>query len=124
LPAARLVSLDVLRVAISLALVASVACGGPSYFGHAPGEDWGVSIRDGDPFFPTSVDVGVGSTVNWTNYGIAAQVLRSGTPAHPTPLISASIPPKHSFRYTFTQTGTFEFFLQDHPDIQGRVTIR
>ncbi|TMC77015.1 MAG: hypothetical protein E6J15_04780 [Chloroflexi bacterium] len=25
---------------------------------------------------------------------------------------------------TFTQTGTFEFFLQDHPDVQGRMTIR
>jgi plastocyanin len=114
----------VLRIAILLAFVASAACGGPTYFGHRPGDDWGVSIHDADPFFPTWVDVGVGSTVNWTNYGAASQVLRSGTPAHPTPVFSASIPPNLSFRYTFTQTGTFEFFLQSHPEVRGRVTIR
>ena len=77
-----------------------------------------------NPFFPAWVDVGVGATVKWTNYGDAPQVLRSGTPAHPTPVFTASILPNVSFRYTFTQTGTFEFFLQDHPDVQGRVTIR
>jgi plastocyanin len=107
-----------------LAFVASIACGGPTYFGHGLGEDSGVSIHDGDPFFPAWVDVGVGSTVNWTNYGIAAQVLRSGTPAHPTPIFTGSIRPKLSFRYTFTQTGTFEFFSKDHPEVQGRATIR
>jgi len=117
-------TLDVLRFAILLAFVAAVACGGPTYFGHRPGEDWGVSIHEADPFFPAWVDVGVGATVEWTNYGGAPQVLRSGTPAHPTPVFSASILPSLSFRYTFNQTGRFEFFLQDHPDVQGRVTIR
>ena len=117
-------TLDVRRLAILLAFVASVACGGPTYFGHAPGEDWGVSVHDADPFSPTWVDVGVGATVRWTNYGLAPEVLRSGTPTHPTPVFSAWIAPNASFAYTFTRTGTFEFFLQEHPDIQGRVTIR
>jgi len=114
----------VLRPAVLLAFVASVACGGPTYFGHSPGEDWGVSVHEGDPFFPVWVDVGVGATVKWTNYGGAPQVLRSGTPSHPTPVFNAWIAASLSFRYTFTRTGTFEFFLQGHPDVQGRVTIR
>src|SRR6266550_177737 len=92
--------------------------------GIRPGEDWVVSVHEGDPFFPTWVDVGVGATVKWTNYGSGPEVVRSGTPTHPTPVFSAWIAPNASFRYTFTRTGTFEFFLKDHPDIQGRVTIR
>ena len=113
-----------LRAAVLLAFVASLACGGPTYFGHAPGDDWGVSINEGDGFLPDWVDVSVGATVVWRNYADSTQVLRSGTPSHPTSLINASIPPKLSFRYSFTQAGTFEFFLQDHPDVQGKVTIR
>ena len=116
-------TLDVPRLAILLAFVASGACV-PTYFGHSPGEDWVVSVHEGDPFFPTWVDVGVGATVKWTNYGSGPEVVRSGTPTHPTPVFSAWIAPNASFRYTFTRTGTFEFFLKDHPDIQGRVTIR
>ena len=115
---------DVPRLAILLAFLASTACTGPTYFGHSPGEDWGVSVDEGVPFFPAWLDVGVGATVKWTNYGPASAVLRSGTPTHPTPVFSAWIAPNASFRYTFTRTGTFEFFLKDDPDTQGRVTIR
>ena len=115
---------DVPRLAILLAFLASTACTGPTYFGHSPGEDWGVSVDEGVPFFPAWLDVGVGATVKWTNYGRASAVLRSGTPTHPTPVFSAWIAPNASFRHTFTRTGTFEFFLKDHPDTQGRVTIR
>lgn len=117
-------TLDMLRLAILLAFLASVACGGPTYFGHRPGEDWEVSIHGANAFFPAWVDVGIGATVKWTNYGDAPQVLRSGTPSHPTPVFNAWIASNASFRYTFTQTGTFEFFLRDHPDVRGRVTIR
>jgi plastocyanin len=114
----------VLGIAILLAFVASVACARPTTFGHPPGEDWDLCIHDGHPFFPPWTDVGVGATVKWTNSGGVTQVLRSGTSAHPTSVFSGSIPPKRSFSYTFRQTGTFEFFLQDHPDVQGGVTVR
>jgi len=43
---------DVPRLAILLAFLASSACTGPTYFGHSPGEDWGVSVNEGELFFP------------------------------------------------------------------------
>jgi len=112
------------RLVILLVFLGSIACTGPTYFGHAPGEDWGVSLHDSDPVFPAWIDVGTGATVRWTNYGSAPQILRSGTPERPRPFFTAWIPPDASFSYTFTRTGTFEFFLQAHPEVQGKVTIR
>lgn len=102
----------------------STACAGLTYFGHSPEEDWAVSVHEGDPFFPAWINVGVGATVKWTSYGSRAQVVRTGTPTHPTPVFSAWIATNASFRYSFTRSGTFEFFLQEHPDIRRRVTIR
>jgi plastocyanin len=112
------------RLVILLAFLSSIACARPTYFGHAPGDDWGVSVHGADPFFPAWIDVGVGATVRWTNYGSTPQILHSGTPAQPTPVFVAWIAPGASFSYTFSLGGSFEFFLRGHPEVQGKVTIR
>src|SRR5206468_6804824 len=65
---------SVSRLVILLVFLGSIACTGPTYFGHAPGEDWGVSLHDSDPVFPAWIDVGTGATVRWTDYGSAPQI--------------------------------------------------
>jgi len=112
------------KLALCLVLV-TTACGtGGTYFGHQPGEPMGVSIMDAATVFPEWVDVRTGSTVVWTNYSTSPQIVRSGTPEHPTPIFNAWLESGKTFSHTFARSGTFEFFSGFQPSMRGRVTVR
>jgi hypothetical protein len=96
------------KLALCLVLV-TTACGtGGTYFGHQPGEPMGVTIMDAAT----------------TNYSTSPQIMRSGTPEHPTPIFNAWLEPGKTFSHTFASSGTFEFFSGFQPSMHGRVTVR
>ena len=115
-----------LRKALVLALVSATACGpATTYFGHQPGEPWGVAIIDSEPpFFPQWLDLPAGSTVSWWNQTSSPAVVHSGTPKQPTTAFVFWIAPESRASYTFTRSGTFEFFLTGRPNQTGRAIIR
>jgi plastocyanin len=113
-----------LAATLAAAIVVAACAPGPAYFGHSPGEPWGVAVLDDQSFMPLWLDLPAGSTVTWWNQGSSAAVVHSGTPAHPTPLFVFWLPPGSRAAYTFTRPGTFEFFSPGRRNQTGQAIIR
>ena len=66
------------------------------------------------------LQVTVGTTVEWTNNDPMPHTVTATDKSFDSRLIN----PGKTFRYTFTRTGTFNFFCQPHPFMKGTVVVR
>ena len=76
----------------------------------------------GDNFFaPSSITIGVGETVTWSNVG---QVIHTVT-ANDGSFDSGDLDPGQGFSHTFTQSGTFAYYCVPHQFVgmKGTVTV-
>jgi plastocyanin len=98
---------------------------GPSTLVSSAGST-SVSILDGNSqssfrFSPSSVTVGAGDTVTWTNNGSASEghdVSGSGG------LGSGTLHSGQSYSHTFASPGTFSYICSIHPFMKGTVTVQ
>jgi plastocyanin len=98
---------------------------GPSTLVSSAGST-SVSILDGNSqssfrFSPSSVSVGAGDTVTWTNDGSAPEghdVSGSGG------LASGTLHSGQSYSHTFSSPGTFSYICSIHPFMKGTVTVQ
>ena len=85
-----------------------------------------VATKD-NYYVPANLTVNVGTTVVWTNEGTDIHTATSyATGPGGTGYIwnSGILNPKQSYNYTFTQTGTFNYFCGVHPTIMfGQVVV-
>jgi LPXTG-motif cell wall-anchored protein len=82
-----------------------------------------VSIQDGNSqssfrFSPSSITVGSGDTVTWTNNGsephdVSGDGLSSGT-----------LSPGQDYSHTFNSPGSFSYVCSIHPFMKGSVTVK
>jgi len=120
-----------------LGTIAILACAGPA------GPPQAVTIK-GFAFGPATVDITKGTTVTWTNQDTVPHTVTTGTApptfpplpsgASPTPFPSLSsgdgrvnsgrIEPNGTFSFTFSQTGTFNYFCAVHPAMKATLTVR
>jgi plastocyanin len=85
-----------------------------------------VSILDGNTqsafrFSPSSITIGAGGTVTWTNSGKAPEghdVSGSGG------LGSGTLQSGQSYSHTFSSPGTFSYICSIHPFMKGSVTVQ
>jgi plastocyanin len=104
---------------------APAADAGPSTLVSSAGST-SVSILDGNSqssfrFSPSSVSVGAGDTVTWTNDGSAPEghdVSGSGG------LGSGTLNSGQSYSHTFASPGTFSYICSIHPFMKGTVTVQ
>ncbi len=77
-------------------------------------------------FRPAELEVTVGTTVEWINQEeSASHTVTSGTPDHPSGVFdSGRLRPGDSFRFTFNQPGTYEYFCSIHPRMRGRIIVK
>lgn len=76
-------------------------------------------------FVPPSLTVPRGTTVQWNNVDSVNHTVTSGVPGAPTGLFrSGVIPPNGTFRYTFNEVGTFQFFSELDAGMTGSVTVQ
>ncbi len=68
-------------------------------------------------FDPAVITVPAGSTVTWTNTGVAPHTV-TGAFGDSGTLASGQI-----FRHTFTEAGTFDYACQFHPQMTGQVVV-
>ena len=88
--------------------------------GAASGET--VAVDVGDNFYePTTVTIPVGGTVTWTNGGAEPH---TATARDRDALQSGTLTPGESFAETFEAAGTYEYFCEFHPDMEGTVVVR
>jgi plastocyanin len=114
--------------AIVLVGLAFVGCGGtPATQAPSPQAPTGteapaadgasVSIVD-NAFDPTSVSVGVGDTVTWTNDGQNAHTVTFADGVD-----SDSIAAGATFDHTFDEAGEFSYVCKFHGNMQATVTV-
>ena len=76
-------------------------------------------------YVPSSVNVGVGETVTWSNDDTAAHTVTSGTASGgPDGVFDSSLfAAGTTFSHTFEEEGTFDYFCMVHPWMVGAVTV-
>jgi len=77
-------------------------------------------------FAPNPVAIKSGTTVIWTNSDSASHTVTSGQPSDTTPgtlFDSGLIKPGKTFQFTFTKTGSQDYFCSVHPWMTGKVTV-
>jgi len=77
-------------------------------------------------FQPAALEVTVGTTVEWVNQEEAVpHTVTSGSPGYPSGLFdSGRLSPGDSFRFTFQQPGTYEYFCSIHTRMRGRIIVK
>ncbi|WP_376788689.1 plastocyanin/azurin family copper-binding protein [Thermoflexus sp.] len=77
-------------------------------------------------FRPAELEVAVGTTVEWINQEeSASHTVTSGTPDYPSGVFdSGRLRPGDSFRFTFQQPGTYEYFCAIHSRMRGRIIVK
>jgi plastocyanin len=71
-------------------------------------------------FQPGTVTIQVGDTVTWTNND---SVAHTATSTDDPALFDGEMAPGESFSFTFTEAGSFAYFCEIHPEMEGTVVV-
>jgi plastocyanin len=71
-------------------------------------------------FKPGTVTIQVGDTVTWTNND---SVAHTATSVDDPEAFEGKMDPGESFSFTFSDAGTFDYFCEIHPDMEGTVVV-
>jgi plastocyanin len=82
-----------------------------------------ISIK-GFAFNPNQPSLTKGATITWTNDDGTTHTVTSGVPGTPTGKFDQSVDAGKTFSFTFTETGTYEFFCNIHNSMRGTVTVK
>ena len=75
-------------------------------------------------YVPSSVNIGVGETVTWSNDDTAAHTVTSGSVGGVDGIFDSSIfTAGTTFSHTFEEEGTFDYFCMVHPWMVGNVIV-
>lgn len=77
-----------------------------------------VSIK-GFAFVPADLSIKAGDTVEWTNNDQTSHTVETGDGT----VKSGEILPGETFRFKFSNTGTFDYKCGFHPSMHGSVTV-
>jgi plastocyanin len=80
----------------------------------------GVEVAiEGFAFKPAILNIPVGTTVIWENEDNALHTVT----ARDSSFDSGSLSHNDTFSYTFEQSGTYEYYCQFHPHMEGKVVV-
>ena len=82
-----------------------------------------ISIK-GFAFNPNQPSVTKGAAITWTNDDGTTHTVTSGVPGTPSGKFNQSLDAGKTFSFTFTETGTYEFFCNIHNSMRGTVTVK
>ena len=102
----------------SLAFAYLAQPGAASTAGTAATGPDGVAIQDYS-FRPATLRVAVGTTVTWTNRDVVAHTVTGRSGDWGSGLLAEG----QQFSYTFTEPGTYDYFCEPHPSMEGRVVV-
>src|SRR5829696_7345762 len=83
----------------------------------------GASTLTTDAFSPNPIQVGVGTSVTWTNNDVEPHTVKAGENATPSGLFDSYIPPAGIFQHTFTEVGEYPYFCILHPNMVGIISV-
>ena len=77
----------------------------------------------GNTFQPAEISISAGTTVTWTNEDAVGHTVTSGTRGSPSGMFDESVNAGGTFSFTFTESGTYEYFCSIHPGMDGTVIV-
>jgi plastocyanin len=114
----------VLGPALLITVIAVGCASSPATFGTTGGViSNSVSIK-GFAFNPAQVNVTKTGTVTWTNDDGTTHTVTSGVPGTPNGKFDQRVESGNTFKFTFTDAGTYEFFCSIHNSMRGTVTVK
>lgn len=72
-------------------------------------------------FAPQTIEIKTGQTVEWTNHDMTPHTVTSQGAGD---LNSGSIDAGASWRHTFTQAGSFQYYCTFHPEMKGAIFVK
>ena len=75
-------------------------------------------------FNPAQLSVNKGATVTWTNEDGTAHTVTGGAPGAPSGKFDQQIEGGQTFKFTFADAGTYEFFCKIHTTMKGTVLVK
>ena len=82
-----------------------------------------ISIK-GFAFNPNQPSVAKGATITWSNDDGTTHTVTSGVPGTLSGKFDQRVEPGTTFSFTFTESGTYEFFCNIHNSMRGVVTVK
>jgi plastocyanin len=82
-----------------------------------------ITIK-GFAFNPNQPSVVKGATITWTNDDGTTHTVTSGVPGSLSGKFDQRVEAGKTFSFTFTETGTYEFFCNIHNSMRGTVTVK
>jgi plastocyanin len=82
-----------------------------------------ISIK-GFAFNANQPSVAKGATITWTNDDGTTHTVTSGVPGTPSGKFDQRVEPGKTLAFTFTDTGTYDFFCNIHNSMRGTVTVK
>jgi plastocyanin len=74
-------------------------------------------------FAPATVEAPVGTTINWTNRDAIEHSVTEGSPDMSPAFDSGFFIQEQSWSFTLTEPGTFHYYCQRHPFMQGDLIV-
>ena len=74
-------------------------------------------------FEPAEITVAAGTTVIWVNDSGVEHTVTAGTRGNPTNLFDETVSTGDSFSYQFDEPGTYQYFCDIHPGMDGVVAV-
>ena len=107
-----------------LLCVLAASCASQSTSSPSPaGAATQISIK-GFAFNPNQPSLTKGATITWTNDDGTTHTVTSGVPGTPSGKFNQSLDAGKSFSFTFSESGTYEFFCNIHQSMRGTVTVK
>ena len=72
---------------------------------------------------PAELSISSGTTVTWTNEDNVGHTVTAGTRGSPTGQFDENVPAGESFSYTFTESGTYDYYCSIHPGMDGTMIV-
>jgi len=82
-----------------------------------------ISIK-GFAFNPNQPSVAKGATITWSNDDGTTHTVTSGVPGTPSGKFDQRVEPGTMFSFTFSESGTYEFFCNIHNSMRGTITVK
>ena len=74
--------------------------------------------------FPPNMDVAKGTTVTWTNKDSVGHTVTSGTRPNKDGKFDGQLAAGSTFSFTFTDSGTYQYFCTVHSSMNGTITVK
>ena len=82
-----------------------------------------ISIK-GFAFNPNQPSVAKGATITWSNDDGTTHTVTSGVPGTLSGKFDQRVEPGKTFSFTFSESGTYDFFCNIHNSMRGTITVK